>query len=417
MTTLARVWRDHAADRSLRAAVLDASVIAVVGALAILLRIDPPLQPTGTGASATIPWERFATLVPAVLLVLVKHRAPLRALSGGAAVLAVDQALGGSIGVLLVFFDLLYTATLHVSPRALRVLGRLVVAAVVAVGMVTSVLTQDARATFLALLVAVAVLGTPCWWGLSVRQQRELGEAAEGRALAAGRLVALEHERRLQEERTRTARDLHDALAGNLAAISMNAEVGANATAARPASVEHRALTAIRSSGVSALGELRAMIVVLDNGGIDPEQTAPARLEHLDDLLDGVRAAGREVAVVVDGLPVEGPLRGRPQLADLPAAVDQAAHRITTEALTNAIRHGAGPVELALDRGPDDLAVRVVNAVRADADADRTPGGGVGLTSMRERALALGGTVHSAGRDDGTWELVARLRVPREVGA
>jgi signal transduction histidine kinase len=344
---------------------------------------------------------------------LVKHRAPLPALAAGTAVFAVDQALGGSLGVLLTFFDLLYNATQRVSRPALRVLGRLVTGAVVLTGVVTAVVTRDPRTTFLALLVAAAVLGTPCWWGLSVRQQRELAEAADERAQAAGLLAALEHERRLQEERTRTARDLHDALAGNLAAISMNAEVGANATAARPGSLEHRTLTAIRSTGVAALQEMRAMIDVLHDPDGDPGRTAPARLEHLDETLAGARATGREVDVLLDGVPAPGSLRERPELVDLPAAVAQAAHRITSEALTNAIRHGTGPVTLCLDRLPHALALRVVNRTGSGAELTGTYGG-VGLPSMRERAHALGGTLRSGRRGDDAWELVAHLPLSQE---
>jgi signal transduction histidine kinase len=409
-----RAWRAHADDRGLRAAAIDATAVGLVGLLAVVLRIDPPLEPGGlAAASAEVPWLRLLTLVPALLLMLAKHRAPVAALVAGTVVLAVDQALGGSLGVLLAFFDLLYNATQRVSRPALRVLGRLVTGAVVLTGVVTAVVTRDPRTTFLALLVAAAVLGTPCWWGLSVRQQRELAEAADERAQAAGLLAALEHERRLQEERTRTARDLHDALAGNLAAISMNAEVGANATAARPGSLEHRTLTAIRSTGVAALQEMRAMIDVLHDPDGDPGRTAPARLEHLDETLAGARATGREVDVLLDGVPAPGSLRERPELVDLPAAVAQAAHRITSEALTNAIRHGTGPVTLCLDRLPHALALRVVNRTGSGAELTGTYGG-VGLPSMRERAHALGGTLRSGRRGDDAWELVAHLPLSQE---
>jgi signal transduction histidine kinase len=76
------------------------------------------------------------------------------------------------------------------------------------------------------------------------------------------------------------------------------------------------------------------------------------------------------------------------QLPALPAAVEVAAYRIVQEALTNVIRHAGArgaTVRLWLDR---DLHVEV-----ADDGAGLNGGGdgGVGLRSMRERAVELGG--------------------------
>jgi signal transduction histidine kinase len=119
------------------------------------------------------------------------------------------------------------------------------------------------------------------------------------------------------------------------------------------------------------------------------------------------------VDVVLNGVPAPGSLRDRPELVDLPSAVAQAAHRITTEALTNAIRHGTGPVTVCLDREPHALALRVVNRTRDDAALTGTSGG-VGLPSMQERARALGGRLQSGRRGDHGWELSAHLPLRRE---
>jgi signal transduction histidine kinase len=74
----------------------------------------------------------------------------------------------------------------------------------------------------------------------------------------------------------------------------------------------------------------------------------------------------------------------------LPAAVEVAAYRIALEAMTNAQRHGGGrncTVTVALNGGLD-LSV-ADDGIGFTPDARR----GVGLTSMRERAAELGGTL------------------------
>jgi signal transduction histidine kinase len=88
------------------------------------------------------------------------------------------------------------------------------------------------------------------------------------------------------------------------------------------------------------------------------------------------------------GLPITVTVEAPRPLPALPAAVEVAAYRIVTEALTNIARHAratTAKVEVAID-----------SAVRLRIIDDGPPGGvwvpGVGLTSMRERATELGGT-------------------------
>jgi len=97
---------------------------------------------------------------------------------------------------------------------------------------------------------------------------------------------------------------------------------------------------------------------------------------------------------------------GDPETAD-PAAA-QAAHRILTEALTNALKHGdlTEPV-VVLHDWHDGVTMTVRNAVGAVAP-DRS-GAGHGILGMAERAAVIGGTVQSAPTPDG-WTL--RFRAP-----
>ena len=89
-------------------------------------------------------------------------------------------------------------------------------------------------------------------------------------------------------------------------------------------------------------------------------------------------------------------------LPALSAATEVAAYRIVVEALTNVVRHSSATsasVSLAVDSGALALAVR---------DDGRSAGEwtpGVGIASMRERSLQVGGTLTAyAARDGGVVE-------------
>ena len=79
------------------------------------------------------------------------------------------------------------------------------------------------------------------------------------------------------------------------------------------------------------------------------------------------------------------------EFPDLPAAVEVAAYRIVTEALTNVARHStSASAAVRLDPAPDGLHLEVTDRGRSGAWR-----AGVGLASMRERAAELGGTLEA----------------------
>jgi signal transduction histidine kinase len=95
----------------------------------------------------------------------------------------------------------------------------------------------------------------------------------------------------------------------------------------------------------------------------------------------------------------------------LPAAVEVAAYRIASEALTNCVRHAQATtctLRLALrtESEPPALELEVVDdgaSLRPDARV------GTGLLSMRERAEELGGTCFVYARPEGGTRVLARL--------
>jgi signal transduction histidine kinase len=192
-----------------------------------------------------------------------------------------------------------------------------------------------------------------------------------------------------EEERLRIAREVHDVVAHSLAMINVQAGVGAHVADRRPDEAK-QALLAIKEASKAALVDLRATLGVLRSG----EDRAPApSLSRLDELLGSARGAG--LAVDVSGDP-----------GDLPAPVDSTAYRIVQEALTNTVRHAveARTVTVRFSRDDDCFVVEVQDDGRP---VEAIVGNGV--RGMRERALALGGTLDARPRDEGGFVVRAEL--------
>jgi len=186
--------------------------------------------------------------------------------------------------------------------------------------------------------------------------------------------TALQHSREhlvsaREEERRRLRRDLHDGLGPTLAGIALGIDTARRAlpNGAGPATDEM--LTGLRRETERAVAEIRRIAYDL-------------RPPILDEL--GLCGALREQAARLGGAVVQFP----PVVPVLPAAVEIAAYRIVVEALTNAARHAPGaPVTVSLAVGAR------VDVEIADEGLGIPDGflAGVGITSMRERAVELGG--------------------------
>jgi signal transduction histidine kinase len=196
--------------------------------------------------------------------------------------------------------------------------------------------------------------------------------------------------RAASEEKLRMAQDLHDGVGHGLAVIAMQAGVGLHVLDRDPAATR-ATLEAIRDTSKEALAALRAELSQLAG---DAAPRAPRRgLDDLEALATRVEAAGLAVErqVSLDG--------------SLPADVEAAAYAIVQESLTNVLRHArASRVVLVVERGDDTLVVVVTDDGLGGAVQDE----GMGLTGMRERATALGGSL-VAGPVAGGFEVRAVL--------
>jgi signal transduction histidine kinase len=232
-------------------------------------------------------------------------------------------------------------------------------------------------------LAAVWFVGTALF-GEVARLRREQMRTAHARTEFAERTREEETRRRVAEERLRIARDVHDVVGHSLATIALQAGVAEHLLDGREPEARESMAT-IRRLSRQALGEVSAMLGVL-RAESDAERAPTPDLEQVTRLVEDMRQAGLNVDLELGNAPV-------------PEVVGGAAYRIVQESLTNVVRHA----------GPDASArVRVTttdNRVEVEI-TDDGPGAtdapeGNGLTGMRERAAALGGTFEAGGAPDG----------------
>ncbi|MBC7309724.1 MAG: sensor histidine kinase [Tetrasphaera sp.] len=197
-------------------------------------------------------------------------------------------------------------------------------------------------------------------------------------------------------ERTRIARELHDIVAHAMSVMVVQAGAAEQLTEDDPVRVR-KSLSAIRSTGTEALGEMRRLVGMLrDDSDVGLLAPQPG-LSGLKALVDEASETGLPVTLEVSG-----------DERDLPAGVDLAAYRIVQEALTNARRHavGASQVSVAIRFEPERLELEVADDGRASAD---TTGSGHGLVGMRERVALYDGTLAAEQLADGGFRVLARL--------
>ena len=183
-----------------------------------------------------------------------------------------------------------------------------------------------------------------------VAARRQWLAAESDRAARAEQAREEETRRRVDAERMRIARELHDVVAHSMAMINVQATAASLQLADDPASAAE-AIQAIRSASKSGLRELRAILEVLRlvDGG-SPAVPVPD-LRAIAALAEATSAAGTPTT-----------LEAAEPAVPLPPPVALAAYRIVQESLTNVVRHAgrvAATVTLRDDRGY--LYVEVAN--------------------------------------------------------
>jgi signal transduction histidine kinase len=237
--------------------------------------------------------------------------------------------------------------------------------------------------------------------------QRAAAEVARELSVLASSLLLTERlresQRRLvtarEEERRRLRNDLHDGLGPALSAVLLTLAAASNRLGS--ASPQVAALVEeAREQTAAAVSDVRRLVYGL----------RPPALDELG--LDGA-LRGALARLAPSGCAFRLSVTG--DLGGLPAAVEVAAYRIVTEAVTNVVRHaGARTCRVTLEGADGVLAVTV-----ADDGVGTTGVAGVGVASMRERAGELGGSLAmESGPGGGTVvRAVLPLAVEEVVGA
>jgi signal transduction histidine kinase len=185
------------------------------------------------------------------------------------------------------------------------------------------------------------------------------------------------------EERLRITQELHDSLGHHLVALSLNLEYAAHES-------EGEARTAVRSAQVLARSLLREVKSIVSD----------AREEGPVDLPDELRRLAHELPWPKLHITCPSDLR----FDD--AHTGRALLRTAQEIITNAIRHGeARNLWIEVERDGD----RVRLSARDDGQAATSVSEGVGLSGMRKRLEALGGTLQAAPAASSGFEVHAEL--------
>lgn len=202
------------------------------------------------------------------------------------------------------------------------------------------------------------------------------GQAAT--AAANARLVAAAREKVALEERQRLAWELHDSISQALYGIELEARMARERLDRDPDRVaqpiEH--LVRLAEAGQA---EMRALIFELRPGSL----AAEGLVATLNRQIEVIRAR--------HGIAVQTITRAEPEA---PIEVKEALYRIAQEALRNAVKHArARRIDVRLEERAGGMLVVEV----ADDGVGFDPGGHfpghLGLHSMRERALAVGGSL------------------------
>ncbi|MFF0724363.1 sensor histidine kinase [Streptomyces sp. NPDC004134] len=378
--------------RALPPLVVDLLVVAGVGAFATS---DIAANHPDSRQSDWLTW----LLLGVSLLALVWRRrwpVPVAAVTGAA---CAGWALHGHLGELLNLPVIVSLYTVAVTGGRWRTLVTALLAAGLSGAVALQVGREEANPQGAPVLEMVWPL-VPLLLGVVVRTRRQLLAEYADRAERAEADREREAARRVHGERVRIARELHDVVAHTVTAMTVQAGVALDTLDARP-ELARQAMRQVRDSGREAVRELRATVTVLRDSDVEPVGPAP-ELGELPELVG--RFAGSGVEVV---------LRREGTEAGVPPLVGLAAYRIVQEALTNVIKHaGAARAAVSVRRAGGRLAVEVVDDGRGPG---AEPGEGFGLVGMRERAVAVGGTIEYGPEPEGGFAVRAWLPVEQSA--
>ncbi|BBC29806.1 hypothetical protein SGFS_011000 [Streptomyces graminofaciens] len=257
---------------------------------------------------------------------------------------------------------------------------------------------------FLLTFAVGAAIGTGCY-------QRSM-DARRARSVAAARLA----------ERLQLARELHDFVAHHVTGIVAQAHAAGVIHQSAPQQIGP-ILQNIAEAGQQTLDSMRRLVRVLREDKESPAEAVVRRggrgrgrsdepkpvLTELAPLLTDLVASFSEPG---DGTVARLEISAVARRSLVAPEVESAVHRVVQEALTNVRRHAPGTQATVRVHRTDDGLLRVdVHNTEARVPVGVPTGGhgGFGLTGLRERAYAVGGTFTAGPGDDGGWWVIAHF--------
>lgn len=238
-------------------------------------------------------------------------------------------------------------------------------------------------------------------WGMYVGSRRELLHTLRQRAERAEAEQDLRVGQARANERARIAREMHDVLAHRISQVAMQA----GALAYREdldAEAMRGTASLIRDQSHQALTELRAVLGVLRDESGDLLDRPQPTLDDVPALVQEAQEHGLHVSL-------ENRLDLEDSDGEVPAGVGRTVYRILQEGITNAAKHApASLLRLQVEGSPEEgLTVTMRNPLGFGSTA--TPGAGLGLVGLSERAQLRGGRLEHR-REDGSF--VVRAWIP-----
>jgi signal transduction histidine kinase len=204
-------------------------------------------------------------------------------------------------------------------------------------------------------------------------------------------------------ERNRIAREIHDTLAQGYVGISVQLEVLSELLRHNKTEAAAKHLDLTRGYVREGLAEARQSIWALrsqDSG----ETTLPVRLRRIAEAEGG------------HGLKASFSLFGA--YRQMPQEAEREFLRVAQEAIHNAKKHAAAQnLFVQLEYGPEQIALEVRDDGRGFAVSEQaeSPQGHYGLTGMRERAAAIGGTLEVTSEPGAGTTVRLRAAVARDA--
>ncbi|WP_346116542.1 sensor histidine kinase [Micromonospora coerulea] len=388
----------------------------LLGLFVALMQVQGTLaKPSAVGARplTDIGYLGYVLLIGSGMILALRRRWPtpvfITATLAGLLYFSIDFPDGpGFIGL----FVALYTLTAYGDGRRSLVFAGVGITVLATGWLIGAADIEPAAIGWVFFRIAASVMAAAL--GESVRSRHVIAAESQRRAELAERTREEEARSRVDAERLRIAREVHDTVAHAIAIINVQAGVTAYLLDKRPEGARE-ALLIIEQTSSQTLHEMRAVLGVLrdsDNGRV-PQPG----LGQIEELASKARDAGLDIK-----------LEATSPTTPLPSVVGNAAYRILQESITNIIRHvGPTQVRVAVDHGIDALEVCVTDEGRrgvpghdparphplpehpASNGTGSSASSGRGILGMRERCQLLGGELVARPLPGGGFEVKARL--------